>query len=160
MSDDQNQLADGRNEEEEVVDVLYLAGQRVTRGWWLVAAVDGKPGGDFTAQQVSTAHGGDVLLHVAPAADAAPGPPAAEVSVFAVLAGRLVPVASWRSLEPEAWPEVTRPCAAFAMSMFTELEEHGGNLGARQPVDLDVAMADAGADIPLRITFGSAAPQR
>lgn len=151
MRDDTAQ-GGGARDEEEVVDVLFLAGQRVTAGWWLVAAVDGKAGGEFTAHDVTTAHGGDVLLRIAPAAIAAPGLPAAEVGVFAVMPGRLVPVAAWRSLELEAWPEIIRPCAAFVTGVFTELEEHGGDLGAHTPVVLDLAAADADPGVPLGIT--------
>ena len=54
------------------VDVLYLAGQRLPAEgtWLLVTAVDGKPGGEFTAQVLPeaapSAFGGDVVVRLSP----------------------------------------------------------------------------------------------
>src|SRR2546423_1520569 len=84
------------------VDVLYLAGQRLPAEgtWLLVTAVDGKPGGEFTAQVLPeaapSAFGGDVVVRLSPD-DPAVGqpPPVARVQVYAVTGGRLIPVAAW-----------------------------------------------------------------
>ena len=44
------------------------------------------------------------------------------------------------------------------MGILTELEEHdGADLGARDSIDLDAAMATATPGIPARLTFGPAA---
>src|SRR6266700_4751369 len=58
--------------EQEEVDVVYLAGQRLRPGgdWLLVTGVDGTPGGEFTAHVLAeatpSAFGGDVVVHLAP----------------------------------------------------------------------------------------------
>ena len=78
--------------------------------------------------------------------------------MYAVIGGRLIPVAAWPSEDPEGWPERIRPAVAFAMGMLTELEEHGADLGAA--ADLSQAASQATAGLPLHITFpgGKAAP--
>ena len=154
----------GRDQEEEVVDVLYLAGQRPAAGgsWLLVTGLDAVPGGEFTAHvqdgAAASAFGGDVVAHLAPD-DPPGGPPGpgARVDVYVVLGGRLIPVAAWPGCDLEGWPERIRPTVAFAMGMLTELEEYGADLGAQ--VDLGQAAPAATAGVPLHITFpGGKAP--
>lgn len=146
------------------VDVLYLAGQcPASPGEWLqVTAVDGTPGADFLARVLPAggrhAHGGDVLIHLA-ADSGNPGPPAVRVGAWAVVGGLLVPVAAWDRQDPEGWPEKVRATVAFTMSVLTELEEHGADLGARR-IDLDDAVVTATAGIPLGATSGTAATGR
>jgi hypothetical protein len=144
------------------VDVLYLAGQRpASPGEWLqVTAVDGAPGGDFLARVLPAdgrhAHGGDVLVQLA----AGTGDlelPAVRVGAWAVVGGLLVPVAVWDRQDPDGWPEQIRATVAFAMSVLTELEEHGADLGARHRIRLDDAVVTATAGIPLGATSGTAA---
>jgi len=146
------------------VDVLYLAGQRpASPGEWLqVTAVDGAPGADFLARVLPAggrhAHGGDVLVHLA--ADSGDRePPAVRVGVWAIVGRLLVPVAAWDRQDPDGWPEKIRATAAFAMSVLTELGEHGADLGARW-IDLDDAVVTATAGIPLGVTSGTAAAGR
>jgi hypothetical protein len=149
------------------VYVLSLAGQQLPAGgaWLLVAGVDGKPGGEFTAQVLPeaapSAFGGDMVVHLVPD-DPAAGqpPPAARVQVYAVLGGRLIPVAAWPGHGLDGWPEQIRPTVAFAMGVLTELEEHGADLGAHGRVDLGQAAREATAGVPLHLTFpaGKAAP--
>jgi hypothetical protein len=146
------------------VDVLHLAGQRPgSPGEWLqVTAVDGTPGADFLARILPAdgrhAHGGDVLVHLA--ADSGDlEPPAVRVGVWAVVGVLLIPVASWDRQDPDGWPEQIRATVAFAMSVLTELEEHGADLGARR-IDLDDAVVTATAGIPLGATSGTAATGR
>jgi hypothetical protein len=150
------------------VDVLYLAGQRLPAdgAWLLVTAVDGKPGGEFTAQVLPeaapSAFGGDVVVRLSPD-DPAVGqpPPAARVQVYVVMGGRLIPVAAWPGHDLDGWPERIRPAVAFAMGVLTELEEHGADLGARDWVDLNQAAGEATAGLPLHLPFpadGDAAP--
>lgn len=102
------------------VDVLYLAGQRLpAEGAWLLAtAVDGQPGGEFTAQVLpetsASAFGGDVVVRLSPD-DPAAGqpPPGARVQVHAVMSGRLIPVATWAGLDLDGWPERNTACACY-----------------------------------------------
>ncbi|SRR6266536_268775 len=145
------------------VNVLLLAGQRPPESgaWLLVTAADGTHGGTFTAQilpgERPQAFGGDVVVHLAPAAGTATEPPpAVSVAVWAVLAGRLVPVAAWDGHGLDGWPERIRPAVLFTMGVLTELEEHGADLGARDRVDLDTAARDATLGIPLHATFPAA----
>ena len=155
--------AEGPDQEE--VDVLYLAGQRLRPGgdWLLVTGADGTPGGGFTAhvlhEAAPSAFGGDVVVHLAPD-DPAAGqpPPAARVQLYAVMGGRLILVAGWPGCDLDGWPEQIRPAVAFAMGVLTELEEHGADLGAG--ADLGQAASEATAGLPLHITFpgGKAAP--
>ena len=145
--------------------MLYLAGQRLRPGgdWLLVTGADGTPGGAFTAhvldEATPSAFGGDVVVHLAPD-DPAAGqpPPAARVQLYAVMGGRLIPVAGWPGCDLDGWPERIRPAVAFAMGVLTELEEHGADLGAG--ADLGQAASEATAGLPLHITFpgGKAAP--
>ena len=74
----------------------------------------------------------------------ADGPLSVRAGVWAVLDGLLVPVAAWDRQDPDSWPEQVRTAVAFAMSVITELEEHGADLGARHRVRLDAAVATAG----------------
>jgi hypothetical protein len=145
------------------VDVLYLAGQRPaqTGEWLLITAVDGTPGGEYLARALPAggryAHGGDVLIRL----DAQTGNlelPAVDVSAWAVIGGLLIPVAAWNQQDLDHWPERTRATAAFAMGMLTELEDHGADLGAHQPVDLDTAADDATGGVPAGITIATAQP--
>jgi hypothetical protein len=143
------------------VDVLYLAGQRPGAGgeWLLVTAADGMPGGEFTACVLPDggrhAHGGDVLVHLA-AEPADRGPLMVRAGVWAVMCGRLVPVAAWDRQEPEDWPENIRATIAFAMGVLTELEERGADLGPGRQVGLDDAVTTATAGIPADLTLGPA----
>jgi hypothetical protein len=149
------------------VDVLYLAGQHPAgRGeWLLITGVDGLPGAEFTARVLPAdgrqAHGGDVLVHLA----AQPGAgkldlPAVRVSVWAAVTGLLIPVAAWDREGPEEWPERIRATVAFAMSVLTELEEHGADLGPSPVIDLDNDAATAVAGIPAGVTLGAAGGSR
>lgn len=146
----------------EDVDVLFLAGQRPAAGgeWLLITEVDGAPGGTFSARVLPPAgrhaHGGDVVVHLAPAAGSGdPGPDTVEVSVWVVIRSLLIPVAAWDREEPEAWPERIRPAVAFAMGILTELREHpGAYIGASDRVSLDAAAARAVPGIPLHLTAG------
>ena len=159
--------AAGKGPDGDDVDVLYLAGQRppAAGAWLLVTAVDGAPGGQFTAQVLPgagpSAFGGDVVVQL-DADDPAMGqpPPAARVQVHAVLGGRLIPVASWPGQDLHGWPERIRTAVAFAMGVLTELEEHDADLGASIRVDLSQAAGQATAGIPLHLTFspGKATP--
>lgn len=152
---------------DEEVDVLYLAGQRppAAGAWLLAGCVEGKPGGEFTAcvlpDAAPSAFGSDVVIRLSPD-DPPPGqpPPAARVQVYAVMGGRLIPVAAWPGQDLDGWPERIRPAVAFAMGVLTELEEHDADLGARNQVDLSQAAAQATAGVPLHLTFreGKAAP--
>jgi len=145
------------------VDVLYLAGQRPAgRGeWLLITAVDGLPGAEFTARVLPAggrqAHGGDVLVHLA--AQSCAGEldlPAVRVSVWAAVDGLLIPVASWDRADPDGWPERIRVTVAFAISVLTELEEHGADLGPSPVIDLDDDAVTALVGIPAGVTFGAA----
>lgn len=143
------------------VDVLFLAGQEpsLAGAWLLVTEADGEPGGTFTAHVLGdaapSAFGGDVLVQLL-RDDPAEGqpPPAARVQVFAVIGGRLIPVAAWPGCDLDGWPERIRPAVAFAMGVLTELEEHGADLGGA--VDLIPAAFAATAGVPLHITFAEA----
>jgi len=143
------------------VDVLFLAGQRPagTGEWLLITAVDGTPGGEFLARVPPAAgrcaHGGDVLIRLADQTGHLE-PPAVGVSAWAVISGLLIPVATWDRQDLDSWPERTRATVAFVMGMLTELEEHGADLGAGQPVDLDTAAASATVGVPAGVTFGTA----
>src|SRR5579859_5679883 len=119
------------------IDVLSLGRMRpASAAWLLVTAADGLAGETFTASVVPgprpRAHGGDVLLHIAPGAEAA----SVSVPVRAVAAGTLVPVADWDLPDDGAWAEGARAAAAFAMSALAGLEEHA-DLGSPDAVDLD-----------------------
>lgn len=154
-----------RVDADEEVDVLFLAGQRLPGegAWLLVTHVDATPGGEFTAHVLPpgtlAAFGGDVMVRLAP--DTPPvgqPPPAARVQVYAVLGGKLIPVAAWPGQDLDGWPERIRPTVAFTIGVLTELEEHGADLGTG--VALEQAAADATPGLPLHITFpgGTASP--
>jgi len=142
-------------------DLLSLAGQLPPGGglWLLVTEVGGLPGSVFSAYVLPAdgrvGRGGDVLIRLAPAATTGPASAGAGVSVWAVISGRLVPVAAWDRLGLEGWPEQVRETAAFAMDIVTELEEHGADLRARDRVGLDDAAATAAAGIPSGLTRGA-----
>ena len=117
------------------VDVRYLAGQRLpAAGTWLkVTTAEPEPDGDFTAvflpEDQAHAHGGDVLLHVYPAASGQQqAVPDAQVRVVSVMAGSLVLVAAWDQLDAELWPGQVHPAAAFARGVLGELRDHGADL--------------------------------
>jgi hypothetical protein len=145
--------------EPEDVDVLYLAGQRpAPEGeWLLITEVDGAPGATFSAWVLPPggrhAHGGDVVIRLAPGTGGEPD--TVEVSVWVVIRSLLIPVAAWSREDPDGWPERIRPAAAFAMGILTELEEHpGAYIGAGDQVSLDAAAARAVPGIPLHMTAG------
>ena len=149
------------------VDVLYLAGQHpaATGEWLLITAADGLPGAEFTARILPAAgrraHGGDVLVHLAP--EPATGhrdPPEVRVGTWAAIDGLLIPVAAWDRQDPDGWPERIRATVAFAMSVLTELEEHGADLGPSQEIDLDDDAVAVTAGIPAGVTFSTAGAGR
>jgi hypothetical protein len=126
--------------------------------WLLVTEASGLPGSVFSAYVLPPGgwqgRGGDVLIRLTPSVRTGLEPEAVDVSAWAVLSGRLVPVAAWDRLDAEGWPERIRQTAAFAMGIVTELEEHGADLRPRDRVDLDAAAATATPGIPPRLTFG------
>lgn len=144
----------------EDVDVLLLAGQQppAEGQWLLVTEAGGLPRSVFSAYALPAGgrhgRGGDVLLRLTRATGTDGEPETAGVSVWAVISGRLVPVAVWDRLGPDEWPERIRQTAAFAMDVLAELEEHGADLRARARIDLDAAVVAATPGIPSRITFG------
>jgi hypothetical protein len=147
------------------LDVLSLAGLAPPPegDWLLVTSLDSQPAGGFTAQHLHRhelhAHGGDVLVRVAPGAGSA-GQPEVRAQVWAVMGGRLVLAGSWDRQSPHDWAEQVRPAAAFAMGMITELEESGADLGPSQLVRLDDPEV-ATVGVPFGITAGRArAPGR
>jgi hypothetical protein len=136
--------------------------------WLLVTEAGGLPGSVFSAYVLPPGgghgRGWDVLIRLARSARTALEPETVSVSVWAVIAGRLVPVAAWDRLDAEGWPEPgssgpgltaawhhdamrIRQTAAFAMGIVTELEAHGADLRPRSPVDLDAAAATAAPGI-------------
>jgi hypothetical protein len=143
------------------LDVLSLAGLAPPPDgdWLLVTSLDSQPGGGFTAQHLRRhelhAHGGDVLVRVAPDTGS-PGQPRVRAQVWAVMGGRLVLAGSWDRQSPDDWPEQVRPAVAFTMGMITELEESGADLGPLRLVRLDDPDA-ATVGVPFGITAGRAA---
>jgi hypothetical protein len=143
------------------LDVLSLAALAPPPDgdWLLVTSLDSQPAGGFTAQHLHRhelyAHGGDVLLRVAPDTGS-PGQPEVRAQVWAVMGGRLVLAGNWDRQSPGGWPEQVRPAAAFAMGMITELEESGADLEPSRRVRLDDPAA-ATVGVPLGITAGRAA---
>jgi hypothetical protein len=138
---------------ENAVDVRYLAGQRLpAAGTWLkVTTAEPGPGGEFTAvflpDDQAHAHGGDVLLHVFPAAGGTgQAVPDAQVRVVTVVAGSLVLVAAWDRLDLDLWPGQVHPAAAFARGVLGELRDHGADLGG--PVQIAVQAASPVAGFP------------
>jgi len=144
----------------EDVDVLFLAGKRPPGEgqWLLVTEADGLPGSVFSAYVLPPGgrqgRGGDVLIRLARPASVTAEAGAVDVSVWVVIAGRLVPVAAWANTDAVEWPEGIRQTAAFAMGIVIELEEHGADLHPRDRVDLDAAAATATPGIPPRLTSG------
>ena len=153
-------------EDDDDVDVLYLAGQRPAAPgeWLLITAAGAMPGAEFTARVLPdsgpSAHGGDVLVHLAAEPPGHLEPLTVRAGVWAVISGHLIPVAEWNRQEPEGWPEKIRTTVAFAMGMLTELEEHGADLAAGRRVDLDDAVLTAKAGIPAGVTLGLAGTGR
>ncbi len=147
---------------DEKVDVLSLAGQPVSDGgaWLWVTSAKSQPGGELAGLLLPgnhpTAFGGDVLVHVRPADGLDGGASAARVQVWAVAAGSLVRVAAWDPAGLDAWPELVRDPAVFAMSALTALEEHGADLADREQVDVITATgARAGfPSLPTRVNAG------
>jgi hypothetical protein len=70
------------------------------------------------------------------------------VHVWAVAAGSLVRVAIWDLVDLEAWPELVRDPAVFAMGALTALEEHGADVADREQVDVITAAGAARAGFP------------
>jgi hypothetical protein len=153
------------SDSDDDVDVLYLAGQipAAPGEWLLITAVDGLPGAEFTARILPAtarqAHGGDVLVYLAPQLPTGyEDAPRLRVETWAAIDGLMIPVAAWDRGDPDRWPEQIRASATFAMSVLTELEEHGADLGPSQVIDLDDTDTTAPAGIPVDATFGTARP--
>ena len=144
------------------LDVLSLAGLAPPPDgdWLLVTSLENQPGSGFTAQHLHRhelrAHGGDVLVRVAPDARSA-GQRRARVQVWAVMGGRLLLAGNWDRLSPADWPEQVRPTVAFAMGTITELEENGASLGSARAVRLDDPDA-ATVGVPFGITSSQPVP--
>jgi len=141
-----------------VVDVLSLAGQPVPDGgaWLWVTSAESQPGGElaglFLPGNRPVAFGGDVLVHLRPASEPDSGT-AVRVQVWAVAAGSVVRVAGWDPADLDAWPELVRDPAVFAMGALTALEEHGADVAGREQVDVITATgARAGfPSLPTRV---------
>jgi hypothetical protein len=144
------------------LDVLSLAAGLAPPpdgDWLLVTALESHPGGGFAAQHLHRhelhAHGGDVLVRVAPDARSS-GQRRTRVQVWAVMGGRLLLAGNWDRLSPGSWPEQVRPTVAFVMGMIAELEESAADLGPLRLVQLDDPDA-ATVGVPFGITSGPAA---
>jgi len=143
------------------LDVLALAGLAPPPDgdWLLVTSLESQPGGGFTAQHLHRhelhAHGGDVLVRVAPDTGC-PGQPKVRAQVWAVMGGRLILTGNWDRQSPDDWAEQVRPAIAFAMGTITELEESGADLGPLRLVRLDDPDA-ATVGVPFGITARRAA---
>lgn len=139
---------------DEKVDVLSLAGQPIPDGgaWLWVTSAGPQPGGQlaglFLPGNRPVACGGDVLVHVRPASEPDGGTAAARVQVWAVAAGSLVRVAGWDPAGLDAWPELVRDPAGFAMGALTALEEHSADIADREQVDVITAAEFAPAGFP------------
>ena len=119
----------------EPVNVVPAAAELAAAApvWLWVTGIDGEAGGVFTARLPDAdragpgpaAFGGDVVIGLgAVRPSAGPGTATVTVTVHAVAAGRLVPVAV---LEPAAvadWPEQARSAVSAAMGVLTALGEH------------------------------------
>ena len=140
---------------DEEVDVLSLAGQPVPDGgaWLWVTAAEPQPGGELAGLLLPgnrpVACGEDVLVHVRPASKLDGGTAAVRVQVWAVAAGSLVRVAGWNPAGLDAWPELVRDPAAFAMGALTALEEHGADVSDREQVDVITAAGSRAGFPPL-----------
>lgn len=138
---------------DEEVDVLSLAGHLVPDGgaWLWVTSAEPQPGGELSGLLLPrirpTAFGGDVLVHVRPVSEP-DSAVAARVQVWAVAAGSLVRVAGWDPAGLDAWPELVRDPAVFAMGALTALEEHGADVADREQVDVIMAAGSASAGFP------------
>ena len=136
-----------------MVDVLSLAGQPVPDGgaWLWVTSAESQPGGElaglFLPGNRPVAFGGDVLVHLRPASEPDSGT-AVRVQVWAVAAGSVVRVAGWDPAGLDAWPELVRDPAVFAMGALTALEEHGADVADREQVDVITAAGLAPAGFP------------
>ena len=134
------------------MDVLSLAGQPVPDGgaWLWVTSAESQPGGELAGLLLPGDHpvafGGDVLVHVRPAEELDGG--TVRVQVWAVAAGSLVRVASWDPAGLDAWPELVRDPAVFAMGALTALEEHGADVADREQADVITAAGLAPAGFP------------
>jgi len=152
---------DARPLDRDDLDVLSLAALAPPPDgdWLLVTSLETQPGSGFTAQHLHRhelrAHGGDVLVRVAPDARSS-GQRRVRVQVWAVMGGRLLLAGNWDRQGPAAWPEQVRPTIAFVMGTITELEENGAGLGASRVVRLDDPDA-ATVGVPFGITTGQAA---
>ena len=141
-----------------MVDVLSLAGQPVPGGgaWLWVTSAESQPGGElaglFLPGNRPVAFGGDVVVHLRPASEPDSGT-AVRVQVWAVAAGSVVRVAGWDPADLDAWPELVRDPAVFAMGALTALEEHGADVAGREQVDVITATgARAGfPSLPTRV---------
>jgi hypothetical protein len=116
---------------DEEVEVRYLAGQRLpaAASWLKVTTAGPGPEGDFTAVFLpeDKPRGGDVLLHVFPAAsDQQQAVPDAQVRAVTVAAGPLVLAAAQDRLDAGSRPGQVRPAAALARG---ELRDHGAGPG-------------------------------
>jgi hypothetical protein len=139
---------------DEEVDVLSLAGQPVPDGgaWLWVTSAGPQPGGELSGLLLPgnrpVAFGGDVLVHVRPASEPDGGTAVVRVQVWAVAAGSLVRVAGWDPADLDAWPELVRDPAVFAMGARTALEEHGADVSDRGQVQVITAAGSAPAGFP------------
>ncbi len=149
------------------VDVLYLAGHRPAAAgeWLLITAAGELPGAEFTARILPPAgrqvHGGDVLVRLAPEPATGPlDPCTVRVGAWAAIDGLLIPLATWDGQDIDGWPERIRVTVAFAMSVLTELEDHGADLGPAQEIDLDDEAVTATTIFPADVTFWAAGDGR
>jgi len=139
---------------DEVVDVLSLAGEPVPDGgaWLWVTSAEPAPGGELAGLLLPGNHpvafGGDVLVHVRPASKLDGGTAAVRVQVWAIAAGSLVRVAGWDPAGLDAWPELVRDPAGFAMGALTALEEHGADVADREQADVITAAGLPPAGFP------------
>jgi hypothetical protein len=145
----------------EDISVLSLAGRIPADDgeWLLVTSVESQPGAGFLAcrlcREELRARGGDVLIRLRPEARTR-GLPDIRAEVLVVLGGYLILAGSFERQDRHWWPEQIRAAVAFAMSMVTELEENGADLGARHQVALDDPAAPV-VGVPLGVTSGGAA---
>lgn len=119
----------------EPVNVVAAAAELAAAApvWLWATGVDGEAGGEFTAQlldegragRAPAAFGGDVVIALGTVRPSAgPGAATVTVTVHAVAAGQLVPVAV---LEPAAvtdWPEQARPAVSAAMGVLAAVSIH------------------------------------
>jgi hypothetical protein len=130
---------------DEDVDVLSLAGKPVPDdGAWLwVTAAEPAPGGELAGLLLPGnppwACGGNVLVHLRPASEPDGGTAAVRVQVWAVAAGLVVRVAGWDPAGLDAWPELVRDPAVFAMGALTALEQHGADISAGELIEVITA---------------------